>query len=262
MVDPPRATSDRVAYVDASSGASGNMLLGALADAGLDLVGWNEGMVTLGVDGWGITVERRESRGVEGTVLDVVVEGDDRPHRDLVDIEDVITASDLSVKVKARSVAVFRRLARAEARAHGTDISTVRFHEIGAVDSIVDTVGFVLGLELLGVDHLHASPLVVGSGTVRCDHGVLPVPAPATRNVLEEAGLTYRRRPDAATELLTPTGAALLAELATFSCPELAVEMTGVGIGSRELPWPNVVRLELGRPTSSRRARASAPSKC
>lgn len=250
MVDPPRATSDRVAYVDASSGASGNMLLGALADAGLDLVGWNEGMATLGVDGWGITVERRESRGVEGTFLDVVVEGDDRPHRDLVDIEDVITASDLSVKVKARSVAVFRRLARAEARAHGTDISTVRFHEVGAVDSIVDTVGFVLGLDLMGIARLYSSPLVVGSGTVHCAHGVLPVPAPATQNVLEEARVPYRRRQDAGTELLTPTGAALLAELATISHPELTVETTGVGIGSRELPWPNVVRLELGRPAS------------
>ncbi|MDP7079740.1 MAG: LarC family nickel insertion protein [Candidatus Undinarchaeales archaeon] len=250
MVVPPRVTSDRVAYVDISSGASGNMLLGALTDAGLDLVGWNEGMATLGVGGWGITVERRDSHGVEGTFLDVVVEGHDRPHRDLTDIEDIITASDLPVKVKARSIAVFRRLARAEARAHGTDIAAVRFHEVGAVDSIVDTVGFVLGLELLGVERLHASQLVVGSGTVRCAHGVLPVPAPATRNILDEAGVPYRRRPDAGTELLTPTGAALLAELATFSRPELAVESSGVGIGSRELPWPNVVRLELGRPAS------------
>ncbi len=243
-------SSDRVAYVNISSGASGNMLLGALADAGLDLVSWNDGMATLGVDGWKITVERRRSRGVEGTFLDVVVDLHDPPHRCLDDIEDLIGASDLSVKVKARSIAVFRRLARAEARAHGTDISEVRFHEIGAVDSIVDTVGFVLGLELLGVDRLFASPLVVGSGTVRCAHGVLPVPAPATRNVLEEAGLSYRRRPDADTELLTPTGAALLAEIATFSHPELTVDTTGIGIGSRELPWPNVVRLELGRPVS------------
>jgi uncharacterized protein (DUF111 family) len=272
--------SPLVAYVDASaSGASGNMLLGALVDAGLDLGSWLRGMAGLGLEGWSLRLERREEGVVAGTFLEVELEGGGghagrghphggpgslphgchghHPRRGLAEVERLIGGSGLSPLVRSRSIAVFRRLARAEAEAHGCAVGEVAFHEVGAVDSLVDTVGFVLGLEHLGVGALHASPLALGSGTVRCAHGALEVPVPAVRAVLAASGAPTVGRAEAGCELLTPTGASLLAELAVFSRPEMTVERTGRGFGSRRLPWANAVRVELGRLTAR-----SAPGPC
>lgn len=260
MAQDDAAGSGRVAYVDAStSGASGNMLLGALVDAGLDLGSWLSGMAGLHLAGWSLHLERREEHGVAGTFLEVELEGGDghgghghrrgdhhHPHRELAEVERLIAGSGLSAGVRERSAAVFGLLARAEAEAHGCAVEEVGFHEVGAVDSLVDTVGFVLGLELLGVGALHASPLAVGSGTVRCAHGVLPVPAPATRAILESYRAPRAAGSGEGCELLTPTGAALLAGLAEFSRPAMRLERTGRGFGSRRLGWANAVRIDVG----------------
>ena len=166
-------------------------------------------------------------------------------HRHLSDILDILSASQLSEQVKQTAARIFTLLAEAEARVHGETIEQIHFHEVGALDSIVDVVGAVLGLEALGIERLYASPLPYGAGTVNSDHGVLPLPAPATLEVLRLAHAPLTPSP-AQVELVTPTGAAILAALATFERPSLTVSGLGVGAGKRDLPWPNIMRLIIG----------------
>ena len=147
--------------------------------------------------------------------------------------------------MKQTAARIFTLLAEAEARVHGETIEQVHFHEVGALDSIVDVVGTVIGLETFGIERLYASPLPYGTGTVNSDHGVLPLPAPATLEVLRLAHAPLTPSP-AQVELVTPTGAAILAALATFECPNLTVSGLGVGAGKRDLPWPNIMRLIIG----------------
>jgi hypothetical protein len=147
--------------------------------------------------------------------------------------------------VKQTAARIFTLLAEAEARVHGETVEQIHFHEVGALDSIVDVVGAALGLEALGIERLYASPLPYGAGTVNSDHGVLPLPAPATLEVLRLAHAPLTPSP-AQVELVTPTGAAILATLATFQCPSLTVTSLGVGAGKRDLPWPNIMRLIVG----------------
>jgi len=152
--------------------------------------------------------------------------------------------------VRERAEAIFARLARAEARVHGVQVEDVHFHELGAVDAIVDVVGACVGLEWLGVDRVYASSLPVADGEVQTGHGLLPLPSPAVLQLLSEVGAPIRPA-RAREELVTPTGAAILAELATFQQPEMVVRRTGYGLGSRLLPWPNVLRIWLGdRPST------------
>ena len=262
----------KIAYVDCFSGASGDMLLGALLDAGLDfgrtgtVRALRRELAKLPLEGtdWGspyeLTLEAQVRHGLRGAKFSVLLppcpkqdrshhHHDHRPcaqHRHLADIEALIEGSALSPEVKSRSLSTFRRLARAEARVHGTSTDEVHFHEVGAVDSIVDVVGFVVGLELLQVEALYSSPLTLGGGTVHTEHGLLPAPAPATLEILSEIGAPTRRHPQAETELLTPTAAALLAELAVFRHPPMTIEAVGYGFGTKELSWPNAVRIWLG----------------
>lgn len=237
---------ERIAYVDAFSGASGDMLLGAMLHAGLDLDELKGALSGLGVSGYELSVERQVRHGITGIKFTVIDPGGERPARNLSSIRKIVEGSGLPDAVTERSLAVFEAIARAEAEIHGTTVDEVHFHEIGAVDSLVDVVGFCWGLEALGVGALYASPLPLGSGTIRTEHGLLPVPAPATL-----ALLAARRVPtvpsEARVELVTPTGAALLAELARFERPAIAVERVGYGFGTRELPWANVLRLWVGR---------------
>ena len=248
MTEPPRLSS--IAYVDAFSGVSGDMLLGALLDVGLSLDTLRVELSRLPLGGYRLAARPHTSRGVSGTKLDVVVDqGVPQSERHLADILALLDAGGLDPDVHARAAAVFRRLAVAEARVHGTTIDDVHFHEVGAVDSIVDVVGALIGLRALGVERVYASSLPLGGGSIRARHGLLPAPAPATLALLAEVGAPTRPAPrDDAGELVTPTGAALLAELASWEQPPLRIRRVGYGIGSRELAWPNAVRLWLGEP--------------
>lgn len=241
----------RIAYFDCFSGCSGDMLLGALLDAGLELDRLREGIESLGIAGLKISAQKVMRGVLSATKFDVTVAGSSKvSKRRLSGILEMISSSDLSRSVKAGSSAVFERLAGVEAKIHGISVEDVHFHELGAIDSIVDIVGTFLGLELLGVERCYCSPLPAGRGTVRCAHGTLPLPAPATLQLLAEARVPLTSQPVVLTqpvELVTPTGAALLVHLCDFKQPAIALDTVGYGAGSKELQdWPNVLRVWLG----------------
>jgi hypothetical protein len=222
------------------------MLVGALLDAGLSLSDLRDGLATLNLGGYTIQAEKVDRGGLVGTHFRVAVVDPDPPHRHLSDILELLHGSRLPARVRAQSEGVFSRLAKAEAAVHGVSVEAVHFHEVGAIDSIIDVTGVVLGLELLGVDRVYASVLSVGRGTVMTSHGLLPVPAPATARLLE--GFPIREGPGDG-ELLTPTAAALLTHLsiAVGALPDLRVEGVGYGAGSRNPDTPNLVRVMVGQ---------------
>lgn len=233
-------------YLDLFSGASGDMLLGALIDLGLPLDDLKADLARMALSGYELESERQVRHGLSGTQLRVRDVAQEHPARHLHDVRRLITESALSERVKKTSVAVFERLAQAEARVHGVGPDEIHFHEIGAVDSLIDIVGFIAGLERLGVERVFASPVPLGSGTIQTEHGLLPVPAPATLALLAEVGAPTCPHP-AQTEIVTPTAAALLAELATFAYPPMRVHAVGYGFGQKEFPWANAVRAWLGQ---------------
>jgi uncharacterized protein (TIGR00299 family) protein len=238
----------RAAYFDCFSGASGDMLLGALLDAGLPIEQLKAALGALPLDGYDLTASRVQRAGIAATKLDVVVARGEQPHRRLADIRALIDGSTLPAEDKAAATRVFVALGEAEAKVHGVGVEEIAFHEVGAVDSIVDIIGVVIGLRLLGVREIFCSPLPVGSGFVRAAHGMLPVPGPATLELLARAGAPVAaQRPGDDFELLTPTAAALLTTLATFRQPALRIERTGYGAGGRDPAGrPNALRLWLG----------------
>jgi uncharacterized protein (TIGR00299 family) protein len=237
-----------LAYLDCFSGMSGDMLLGALIDAGVELAALRGGLAALPIAGYRLEVESCAQHGLRGTRVHVALDPDlPPPQRHLSDIESLLAAGALPERVQARAVAVFRRLAAAEAHIHGMSVEEVHFHEVGAVDAIVDIVGTALGLELLGVDALYCSELPFTHGRIRSAHGELPVPAPATVEVLRGTDAVWRPL-DAEGELVTPTGAAVAAALARFERPALAIRAVGYGFGRRELAWANCLRLFVGEP--------------
>ena len=236
----------KVAFADCFSGISGDMFLGALVDAGLSMDELSATLADLPVSGYQITAEKVVRGGISGTSVRVrLSDPANEPHRHLGEIETIIQKGKLSGAVQAKAIEVFRALAEAEASIHGVPIEAVHFHEVGAVDAIVDVVGTVWGLDRLGIARLFASSLPTGSGTVQTAHGLLPVPAPATLALLARCHAPLRASP-ATTELVTPTGAALLASLARFEQPELRLERVGYGFGQKTLPWANVLRLWIG----------------
>jgi uncharacterized protein (TIGR00299 family) protein len=244
----------RGVYIDCFSGASGDMLLGALVDAGVSVEELRDGLRTLPVGGWRLETEPARQHGLGGTRARVSVSQQDQPHRGLSDVLRIVRGGALPEGVAERASKVFEALAEVEAGIHGTSVEDVEFHEVGAVDAIVDVVGTVLGLHLIGADWsaIECSGLPMGSGWVESAHGRLPVPAPATLELVRRAGLPTRRSPsDGETgELTTPTGAALLSVLARVApAPVLErVARVGYGFGTREPPWPNAVRLIVGVP--------------
>lgn len=233
-----------IAYFDCFTGISGDMALGALLDAGAPLDELLSGLKTMSLSGWDLKVERVRKNAIAATSVSVIVtEG--QPERKLSDVESIIIGSQLPDIVKERSLEIFRLLAQAEAKVHGVSADEVHFHEIGAVDSIVDIVGVVYALHLLGVQTVYASALPFSRGRVKMAHGELPVPAPATMELL--CGIpTYPLDIDA--ELVTPTGAALLKALAkSFGAPpSFTPRKVGYGAGKRDLPFPNVLRVVVG----------------
>jgi uncharacterized protein (TIGR00299 family) protein len=221
------------------------MLLGALLDVGLGLDALKSELSKMSLDGYELVAEHKHDHGLTGTKLHVLDTLEAYPARHLSDIRHIVTQSALSDRVKKQSMAVVERLGRAEAKIHGVPLQEVHFHEVGAVDTIVDIVGLVAGLELLGVDQLYASAIPLGSGTVETAHGRLPVPVPATLALLAAANAPTVSHP-AQTEIVTPTGAALLSQLAIFRRPAMRVERVGYGFGSKQFAWANGLRVWLG----------------
>ena len=244
----------RIAWFDAGSGASGDMILGALVDAGLSFARLEELPARLGLPGVGL--ERKEVRrgAFRACQVDVKVDASRQPHRHLKDVRAIIERADLPAGVRTRAIEVFTRLGTAEAGVHGTSIEKVHFHEVGAADALVDIVGGCLGLEELGIAEVYASALAVGSGTVVAEHGVLPVPAPATARLLAHSKAPIDPTPLDG-ERLTPTGAALLTTWVEQWGPPPPFRLLheGVGAGRRASASP------AGRSTSmSPRASGSA----
>lgn len=270
----------RILHLDAFSGAAGNMFMGALLDLGLSRAKLLEGLAPLGLD-FKLVVKRVDRNGFASRYVDVRVpvspkkkRAEEKAHahgpsahghshahphahphgghthrhgRQYAEIRDLIAKSKLEARVKERALSIFEALARAEAKVHGSTIDEVHFHEVGAVDAIVDVVAAALGLDLLGIDRVTCSPIAIGHGTVESDHGRLPLPAPATLELLVglptvPAGVEW--------ETLTPTGAAILKTVVDefTSLPAMTVEKVGYGAGNdRDGPMPNVLRATLGQ---------------
>lgn len=236
----------RVAYFDCFSGAAGDMIVGALLDAGADFAALRSQLSRLPVSGYELTAERVKKQGLAATKFDVKIADGSHPHRHLKDIVKIIESADLSDRVREQSLRIFHRLAEAEAAVHGCAIEKVHFHEVGAVDAIVDIVGACVCFDLLGIDRVISSPVATGNGTVICEHGELPVPAPATAHLLRGVPVAPCEEMG---ELLTPTGAAILTTLADSfgAVPAMRIEQIGVGAGTRDgARRPNVVRALIG----------------
>ncbi|QBD82304.1 nickel pincer cofactor biosynthesis protein LarC [Ktedonosporobacter rubrisoli] len=238
--------TQKIAYLDCFSGISGDMFLGALLDAGLPFTTLKEALAALPVQGYQLTLEKYEDKGIRGSRLKVDMTEEAQPTRHLSDIVALLEASTLPASVREKAQAIFRCLAQAEATVHDTSIDEVHFHEVGAVDAIVDITGAAIGIEALGIEQLYASALPLTSGYVQAAHGVLPVPAPATLEILRRVKAPWKPCP-AEGELVTPTGAAILAALARFETPRLTIESVGYGYGQKRLAWPNCLRLCLGQ---------------
>jgi hypothetical protein len=235
----------RTAYLDCVGGLAGDMLLGALLDAGADLERLRSVPDRLGLRGVAIEVERVERQGIGALHVDVAA-ADEHAQRSWRTIRELLERSKLEETIRVRSLAVFARLAEAEGKIHGTPAEDVHFHELGAVDTLVDVCGAVTLFAELGVERLVCSPLPVARGLVRAAHGILPLPAPATLELLRGAPLVGV---DTDVELVTPTGAALASTLvdAWGPLPPLVLESVGYGAGTRDAPdRPNVVRVLLG----------------
>ncbi|HEX7737937.1 MAG TPA: nickel pincer cofactor biosynthesis protein LarC [Ktedonobacteraceae bacterium] len=238
-----------IAYLDCHSGISGDMFLASLLDAGLVFDELRTALAGLPFSDYQLTYEPFNDKGIRGARFDVQLAGGEQPARHLADIQVLIQASTLPTRVRERALAVFQLLAEAEAHVHGTSVEEVHFHEVGAVDAIVDIVGAVWALDRLGITQVYASPLPLSGGHVRTAHGLLPVPAPATLEILRRVSAPWRPSP-AEGEMVTPTGAALLAAFARFEQPALAIEKVGYGFGRKYFPWPNCLRTCLGRALS------------
>ncbi len=238
----------RIAYLDCYSGISGDMLLGALLDAGLNIDVLQAELARLRVDGWTLRTERVTRAGIAATKAHVDLAESPQPHRRLPDILALIERSALDAGDKQRAANVFQRLADAEARVHGVERESIDFHEVGALDAIVDIVGSVVGLRLLGIERLYSSALPAGGGTARSAHGALPVPAPATLELIAAAHAPLAASTgDRPMEMVTPTGAALVTTLAAFERPPMHMTSVGYGAGGRDPEgWPNALRIWLG----------------
>jgi uncharacterized protein (TIGR00299 family) protein len=236
----------RAVYFDCFAGVSGDMIIGAQLDLGVDLDLLKRQLSSLDLGGYEIKSRRVVRNGIAATKFDVEVNENAQPARTLSDIRSIIGLSSVSVDVKDQAIRIFERLAEAEALVHGSSPDKVHFHEVGAVDSIIDIVGALIGFELLGVKGFSSSQLRVGRGTVETAHGTLPIPAPATAELLRSVPV-YSGELEG--EFVTPTGAALVTTLCERfgPMPRITVGRVGYGAGSRDPKgFPNALRLMLG----------------
>ena len=264
----------KIAYFDCFSGAAGDMIVGACLDAGVSSDYLRSELARLGLDQVELKIEKVSKNGIAATSFQPIIKNHHHhhhhsdsdsdahgsgycrehkhpAHRNLQTIIEIINGAGFSDKVTQQAVKIFQRLAQAEAKVHGTTEDQIHFHEVGADDAILDIVGSCLALEALGVEKVFCSRLTVGSGTVRCEHGVLPVPAPATVELIKGIEITHS---GAQVELLTPTGAAILTGLADSfgSMPPMKITGDGYGAGQRDIAeFPNVLRLLVGETVES-----------
>jgi len=237
-----------IAYFDCFCGAGGDMIVASLIDAGASADVLREGLASLGLGGYALSIESVNKQGFAATRFHVELkEHAQQPHRHLKQIVEILENSGLPGSAKTRATRIFERLAEAEAKVHGTTVEKVHFHEVGAVDAIVDVVGAMLAMNQLGVERVICSPIPTGSGTITCDHGVMPIPAPATAELLKGVPIAACDEPG---ELVTPTGAAILTTLASEfgPLPAMTVDSIGYGAGTRGGRMrPNVLRVLIGQ---------------
>ncbi len=255
----------KIAYFDCFAGVAGDMIVGALLDAGLALPDLERELAKLGVGSYRVEARKTEKNGISGTKFEVVTE-EENVSRSAAEIVRIVEDSVLDEDVKRTSAAILQTLAGVEARIHNASIDTIHLHEVGGLDAIVDVVSSVAGLKLLGVDTVRSSTIHVGTGFLECAHGTLPVPAPATLALLEGVPVVSR---GIEAELATPTGVAIVRTLAAGGgepitesaaepraggfgpMPAMRVETTGYGAGSRDLPIPNLLRVTIGQADSA-----------
>ncbi|MDM8536504.1 nickel pincer cofactor biosynthesis protein LarC [Desulfobacterales bacterium HSG17] len=250
-----------IAYFDIFSGISGDMTLGAFIDLGVP-VSWIEKKLSNVLTGFKLTADIVEKNHIKATDIVVEIIGNDELSRNYKDIKALIEKSSLPEKVKKQSLTAFEKIAQAESTIHNKDIETIHFHEIGGVDSIVDIIGSFLCIEYLGIQKVYASVIPLGSGTVNCSHGNIPVPVPATMDILKNIPV---KSSDATTEIVTPTGAAIITTLATSfgPMPAMKIGKTGYGSGKRDTGsiLPNLLRIVLGDPLKAPLKNPAKPEK-
>lgn len=234
----------RAAYFDCFSGISGDMVLGALVDLGWPVKNLERELDKLDLFDYRIEAKKVAKRGIFSTQIKIRAT-EEKKERTLEDILSILDKSKLEEKVKERSRAIFTKLASVEAKIHGKDVQKIHFHELGGLDTIIDVVGAVAGVNYLGIEKVYSSPLPLGKGFVKCSHGILPLPAPATLELLKEVPV-YGSHIEA--ELVTPTGAAIISNLAENfgQMPPMKIEHIGYGAGQRDLPIPNLLRVSIG----------------
>ena len=232
-------------YLDTFSGISGDMMIGLLVDLGIDLQAIKEELAKLPVSGYTLEQHKEKRHGIGGTRVKVLCENN-QPARTWTNIDTMLTDSLLNNAVCSRARSIFQRLGEAEAHVHQVDLDDVHFHEVGAVDAIVDIVGSAIGLHLLGVQEIICAPLPLSRGMIRSAHGVIPLPAPATLQILRGQPVCDA---DSDRELVTPTGAAIATEIAQFGgMPAMIIERIGYGVGGWELEGrPNLLRGFVGK---------------
>jgi hypothetical protein len=251
-------TKERIFYFDCFSGISGDMILGALVDLGIELKTIRKSLSALALKGYRIKSRRVERGGISSTKIDVEVAPPSKKHqhrsRSFTDIKDLIEKSELTSKIKRDSIEIFRRIGKVEAQLHRTTLNKIHFHEVGAIDSIIDIVGSALAINLLDADRIFASPINLGEGSVKCAHGRLPVPAPATLKLLQ--GIPCYSN-GIKKELTTPTGAAVIGYFADEFCsmPSMCVLDAGYGAGGYNLEdTPNLLRVISGERSAAPKA--------
>ena len=236
---------ERVLYFDIINGISGDMTIATLLDLGVPKETFLEEIYKLNLDGeFKINIEQKNESGIVGTKVEVITK-EVNSHRHLSDIYDIIDKSSLNEFVKNKSKEIFMVIAKAEAKVHGTTIDKIHFHEVGAIDSIVDVVSACILVDLLGIDKIYSTSVPVGSGFVKCDHGIMPVPAPATIEILKDVPI---RLNTVKGECTTPTGAAIIKTLCNefVDVLEFEVKKIGYGMGHKQFEIPNILRTVLG----------------
>ena len=234
----------KVAYFDCFSGVAGDMILGALVDAGLDVGALKKELEKLKLTGYQLSAGKTMKNGISGTKVSIEIAGEHAERR-LKDVLEIIAKSKLDGDVKEMSSEIFKALAEAEAKVHNSSVDEVQFHELGSLDTIIDVVGSVLALKRLGVEAVYSSKVHLGSGFVTCRHGTIPVPSPATLELLKGVPVFS---PGIEAELTTPTGAAILKTISrSFGVmPDMKIERLGYGAGDLELEIPNMLRVYIG----------------
>jgi len=234
----------KVIYFDCFSGISGDMILGALLDLGLDPDVWKKELWKLPLEGYEIKITKKNKGFLEGTNVEIISH-DEKIHQHLKDLLEIVDKSTLSQKIKGFSKKIFIKLAEAESKVHKVSVEEVHFHEIGAIDTIIDVVGSLVCLELLSIEKVYASPLPLGEGFVETSHGIIPIPTPATIEILKGVPVYSHGIKG---ELVTPTGAAIISVLAKEFCslPYMRINKVGYGAGKKDFSIPNLLRVFLG----------------